>query len=291
MRRRTFVGAVAALVAAMVATAPNSGFAAADLNRLHMATAAGQTLYPLSPNRDSVWMYDGSSWTRIGGPAANIYAGGGAVVATNPHSGDVWGYNHTTKQWERVGGPGRHFAIDDGRHLWGLNDTGVYGWTGGTNWIQVGGPAAVVRAGAANGLIATDPRTGDVNLYLGTPHKWTRIGGPGRDFAVGSTGKIWGHSDAGVYEWRGSGTDWTRVGGPAANIYAGSFLVATNPQTGDLHRYLGTPGNWSHVGGSGITFAVTGDGTLYGLNSVGVFRWVGGTSWTQVGGPAATIAA
>jgi hypothetical protein len=241
------------------------------------------------------------TWYQIGGPAGNIYAGSFGVVATNPTTGNLYHFR-TPGQWALIGGPGRTFAMDVSGHLYGLspNYSGVYQYVGNgeTNrWVKIGGPARNIYAGSF-GLVATNPTTGNLYHYLGTPGKWALIGGPGRTFAMGTSGHLYGLSpdSSGVYQYVGNGVTnrWVKIGGPARNIYAGWFgLVATNPTTGNLYHYLGKAGNWALIGGPGRTFAV---GTyLYGLTPDlgGVYKYTGnGTnwSWTQIGGPADAIA-
>ncbi|REE96727.1 hypothetical protein [Thermomonospora umbrina] len=170
--------------------------------------------------------------------------------------------------------------------------SGVYQRTGGSSWIRVGGPAGAL-IGGDGALFATNPSSGDLYKYNGTPDDWTKVGGPGAQF-VYAGGRLYGlgPDKSAVYQWTGSGTAWTRIGGPAATLYAGGAgLFATNPSTGDISKYNGTPDNWTKVGGPGAGFAVTGD-HLYGLSpdKSAVFRWTGsGTAWTRIGGPAGTL--
>jgi hypothetical protein len=108
-------------------------------------------------------------------------------------------------------------------------------------------------------------------------------------------GQLYGLSPDGSGVWHSKGTpdNWEQVGGPAGMIYAGAnLLFATDPQTGDIYRYMWTPLQWERVGGPGKTFAVTGDGQLYGLSLDGSGVWhYKGTSgnWEQAGGPARMI--
>lgn len=52
------------------------------------------TLYNLATDGSSVWRYNGTpmSWTQVGGAAANLYAGGSTLLATNPATYDLWRY-------------------------------------------------------------------------------------------------------------------------------------------------------------------------------------------------------
>ena len=101
-------------------------------------------------------------------------------------------------------------------------------------------------------------------------------------FALGPTGNY-------VAEWMGTPQKWTVIGGPASHVYAGSAGVfATDPNTGDIFEYNGTPGSWTAIGGPGVQF-VEGGGHLYGLgpNFAYVAEWNGTPgSWTIIGGAA-----
>ncbi|MEU1823067.1 hypothetical protein ABZ502_11610 [Streptomyces abikoensis] len=179
-------------------------------------------------------------------------------------------------------------------HLYALSPdkSAVHQRTSGDSWTRIGGPAGTL-IGGDGGLFATNPTTGDIFRYNGTPDNWTKIGGPGAQFVV-TGGALYGLSPdkKAVFRWTGSGTTWTRIGGPAATLYAGGAgLFATSPTTGDVSKYNGTPDSWTKVGGPGKTFAVTNE-ALYGLSPNGgaVFKWTGsGTTWTKVGGPAGTL--
>ncbi|MFD4399120.1 hypothetical protein [Kitasatospora sp. NPDC058478] len=187
--------------------------------------------------------------------------------------------------------------MDGGGHVFGLSPdrSVVYQWQGGTNWTQIGGPAGSIVAGG-NTLIATDPTSGDVFRYGGAPNSWSRIGGPGAQFAVDDAGGVYGLTPdrGGVFQWQG-GANWAQVGGPAGSIVAGGgrTLLATDPTSGDVFRYGGAPNSWSRIGGPGAEFSIDGAGTVYGLSPDrgGVFKWLGGANWAQVGGPAAWLAA
>lgn len=88
-------------------------------------------------------------------------------------------------------------------------------------WRVIGGPAAAIFAGKA-GLFATNPDTGDIWRYEGTPETWTRVGGPGATFAVGS--QLYGLSPdrCGVWAFTGTPLQWTQVGESAQAIAAAS---------------------------------------------------------------------
>jgi hypothetical protein len=111
-------------------------------------------------------------------------------------------------------------------------------------------PIAVIAGGTR--LYATNPDTGDIYRYEGVPMSWTKVGGPGSQFAANNS-TLYGLSPDGSGVWQFSGTpmDWTQVGGPAGSISAGGDrLYATNPDTGDIYRYEGVPMSWTKVGAS-----------------------------------------
>ncbi|MFC0438187.1 glycosyl hydrolase family 32 [Kutzneria buriramensis] len=172
-------------------------------------------VYGLSPDGQGVYHWTGgTNWTQVGGPAGTLYAGSHKLLATNPQSGDVYLYANTPNSWERIGGPATTFAVSD-RGIYELTAAGVSQWDD-SGWRQIGGPAGAIAAGN-NGLLATNPQSGDVFRYDGAA--WTRIGGPGTKFAVGD-GAVYGLNPGGVFQWTGAG--WQGVGGPAADIATGS---------------------------------------------------------------------
>jgi hypothetical protein len=102
------------------------------------------SVYGLAPNRQAVYRYTGTgtTWTRIGGPTAHIYADGGGdqILATAPHTGDVYRYFATTGNWKRIGGPGGTFTITDDGVVYGLapNRRSIWRYSGtGTSWTKV----------------------------------------------------------------------------------------------------------------------------------------------------------
>ncbi|QES51878.1 hypothetical protein DEJ50_32550 [Streptomyces venezuelae] len=256
-------------------------------------TPVNGDLYALTPDKSAVTVWNGSSWTRIGGAAGAIHAGGAGLFATNPATGDIYRYNGTPDSWTKVGNPGAAFAVS-GDRLYALTPDrqAVMQWTGtGENWIQIGGAASAIHAGGA-GLFATDPHTGVINRYNGTPGSWSKVGNPGAAFAV-SGDRLYALTPdrQAVMQWTGTGENWIQIGGPAAAIYAGGMgLVATDPYDGDVYRFLNTPGAWTQVGGPGANFVLSGT-HLYGLapNRSVVTVWTG-SGWNQIGGAAATIA-
>ncbi|MFG3547563.1 phospholipase A2 [Streptomyces sp. NPDC047725] len=165
------------------------------------AFAVGQDkLYALAGDRSSVSEWDPSSgWRTIGGPAQDIHAGGAGLFATSP-AGDVYRYEGSptasvgdaaagvgsdTDRWTRIGGPGAEFVVG-GDRLYGLapDRSSVSEWTKETGWRTIGGPAQHLYGGP-EGLVTTDPATGNafVRTRAGSaPAEWRMIGGPGATF-------------------------------------------------------------------------------------------------------------
>ncbi|MFE4695332.1 tectonin domain-containing protein [Streptomyces sp. NPDC056749] len=275
-----------------LADEPNTAGAPVALGSV---TATGDNqLFALAADRSAVYRYDGqgTGWTKVGGPAEDLYAGGAGLFATNPDTGAVFKYDGTPEAWSQIGEPGADFAVT-GDRLYALNPdrTAVYEWSGqGTHWAKVGGPAKDLDAGGA-GLFATAPDD-KIFKYEGAPEAWSQVGEPGADFAV--TGdRLYGIAAdrTAVFEWTGQGTAWSRVGGPAQDLYAGGAgLFATDPATGTLSKYDGQPDSWTRTGDPGAGFTVS-DTHLYGLapNRTTVLRWAGtGTDWIPLGAPTTT---
>lgn len=179
-------------------------------------------------------------------------------------------------------------------------------------WTKIWGPVKLYLANKSGEYAV---KLSDKNIYQRHVNKktgkstWTRIGGPGKEFAVTST-KLYGLSpdSSGVFEYSGTPGQWTKVGGAAKHIYAGvGGLYATNPTTGDIWAYelrfwengatRVHPG-WTKVGGPGAMFAVGGTKgpsnypRLYGLSPNRDSVWEYGEKpmeWKKIGGPAANI--
>ncbi|MFD8670881.1 DNA/RNA non-specific endonuclease [Streptomyces microflavus] len=259
---------------------------------LGSVTATGDDqLFALAADKSAVYRYNGqgTDWTKVGGPAESLHAGGAGLFATARGTGKVFKYDGSPDAWSHIGEAGADFAVTNDR-LYALNPdrTAVYEWSGqGTDWTKIGGPAKDLDAGGA-GLFATG-LDDKVFKYDETPEAWSQIGEPGADFAV--TGdRLYGITPdhSAVYAWNEQGTDWTRVGGPAQTLHAGGAgLFATDPATGTLSRYGGEPDSWSRVGDTAAGFTVS-DTHLYGLAAGGtnVLRWNDiGTDWTPLGAP------
>jgi len=265
------------------------------------------TICARTPNRQEIYRYDGTphAWTRIKQvEAGQIFGGRFGLVHTDVNTDELWWWRKQHglmfNAWHSIGGPGATFAVTadsvygltpERNAVWRYNGPASPTGAPGNNWTQIGGPAGWLFGGTF-GLFATNPTDGNIFRYLGTPHSWEFVGGPGASFAV--TGEsIYGlGNERTVWRYDGSGSTWTQVGGPAAELYAGEWgLLATSPVNGNVFRYLGSPHQWEQIGGPGAMFAVTRD-TVFGLtpDRGAVFRYNGtGMDWTQVGGPAESI--
>ncbi|GAA2207358.1 hypothetical protein GCM10009850_028160 [Nonomuraea monospora] len=116
--------------------------------------------------------------------------------------------------------------------------------------------------------------------------------GPASTPDTGTTVFATGPGGQGVFQWGGTDTTgWTRIGENATRLWsgpAGLFAAGTGNR---LLKYGGRPGLWTAIGDAGQDVAVSGSG-VYRLDAdrKAVRVWDGhGTSWTQIGGPAARL--
>ena len=234
-----------------------------------------------------------ADWTLIGSRAREIFAGGNKLYGITSDTGDLYEYSGSGDRWTRIATGGSSYAVDSNGYVYGINSAGVWRYTGTPmSWTQIGGPVTAVYAGGRN-LFVTDTVTGDIYQYGGTPGEWTKVGGSGNTFVVDDRGYLYGLSPSGVFRYDGTPEHWTQIGPSATDLFAGGDrLFGIQPTTGDIYQYNGTPNSWTKIGGSGITFAVDGNGRVYGLSPTGVFRYDGTPEhWTQIGGPGTDIEA
>ncbi|PGK33921.1 tectonin domain-containing protein [Bacillus thuringiensis] len=262
------------------------------------------TIAASTPDTKSVFVYTGgTSWRQVAtasqvGAYRELHGGGaGLVVAFGPnraiflHIG-----NGNWRNLTPTDPPGTGSIALTAEGIYAVLNARVLRHNGitSTSWTEIGSNARELYGGRY-GLVATDPTTGSLFRYLGSPHNWQHIGGPGAMFAV-TADSVYGlnPNKSGVFRYNGTGTNWTQIGNAAGEIYGGAWgLVATNPTNGNLFRYLGSPHNWQYIGGPGAMFTVT-DDTVFGLtpDRGAVYRYDGtGSSWTKVGGPAHQIVA
>ena len=93
-------------------------------------------------------------------------------------------------------------------------------------------------------MYAVGGTNNDVFCYRLTPLLWTKVGGPGKMFAVDDLGRLYGLTPDGKAVNRYDGAwnaleKWTKIGDVAGKIFAGGNgrLFATNPQTHELRTY------------------------------------------------------
>jgi hypothetical protein len=228
-------------------------------------------------------------WEKIGGPASSLVGGGAGLIATNPDTEEVWRYAGSPFNWNLIGGPGAEFVVNN-VSVYGLSPdrSGVWRWGGGGRWYYIGGPAEHIYGGFET-LLATNRRDGNVWSYNDIREEWTNIGGPGREF-VADQYYVYGLSPdrSGVQRYGVNG--WEPLGGGyTEHIYAGrSTLLALDPAG---VRMWVVNQSWDVIGGPGQQYVIN-DVGVFGRDGNGVWKWTpGGTHWSKIGGPAATIAA
>ncbi|MGW6941589.1 hypothetical protein ACWGF3_21685 [Streptomyces xanthophaeus] len=200
----------------------------------------------------------------------------------------------TAKAAATAAATGTSFAATSDR-LYAISPdhSGVYEYTGtGDTWTKVRSHATGRIHTSGTTLYATDPGTGhgtgDVHQYDRARRTWTRIGGPGAEFAA-TNARLYGLSPdrSAVYEYTGKPGTWIRVGGPADRLYTSAgTLYATGPHGGNLHQYDRARNTWTVIGGPGAEFAVAG-GRLYGVSPDhrGLYAYTGTPgSWTRIRG-------
>jgi hypothetical protein len=135
------------------------------------------------------------------------------------------------------------------------------------------GPASVDSAASAPGT----PEAG--GAATAAPLTGTGV------FAIGPGGR-------GVFQWDGEdATRWTRIGAAAKQLWSGPAGLFATGMDDLLYAYGGRPGFWFPIGEPGDDLAVSGT-HVYRLTAdrQAVHVWDGhGTSWTQIGGPAARL--
>jgi hypothetical protein len=248
-------------------------------------------------------------WEKLwDGPVGTVVCGSDlGLFATRQDTGDIYRYSPSNQHWDKVGGPAKKFiATKSGLYGLSPDGQGVWKFNGHPEeWTQIGGPTSAIYGGGYM-LLATNPDTGDLYLYL-NPMEWIKIGGPGKKFVVTDSKsrsvideKIVGLSPDSNSIWSyESGIEniatWKKIGGPAKEIYSsttGKGLYATNPETGDIYAYDFSKKEWTRIGGPCKTFTANESGTLFGLSKDGsiVWEYMGvPDDWVQIGGPAKEI--
>jgi hypothetical protein len=241
---------------------------------LSMASYGGKLVVGLgtTANDAEVWMFNGSTWSQIGGDSLNsgwttgyeevsslaaygsyLYAG----LGNSANDAEVWRYDGLS--WTKIGGDN-------------LNT----GWT--TNFERVAS-MAIFEGKLVVGLGAT---AGDAEVWSWSGSAWTRIGGDGINSSWANTiyeqvetltpfnGKLYAGlgastDDAELWEWNGSA--WTLVGGDsvgsgwaagvfervrAVSVYNGDLYAGLGNSSGDGEVWKWSGGAWTKIGGNGI---------------------------------------
>jgi hypothetical protein len=162
---RLLAGPLMAVVSVLALVTSTSPAAAAKSSGAVTVAAAGSPcqlnvyddggLFALTPDRGAV--NQGSStgvWQGVGGPASTLYSGRFGLFATNPSTGDLYGYNNSPFSWTWVGGPGAEFAV---------TATGLFGLSPSRDAVlsydQYGRRSVARRAGSTVDPPACWPRT------------------------------------------------------------------------------------------------------------------------------------
>ncbi|GGP75979.1 hypothetical protein GCM10010278_62960 [Streptomyces melanogenes] len=258
------------------------------------------TLYAIAPDHRSIrqWQGHGTAWSRIGGAADRILAGQAGLFAVDSDSKQLLGYLGTPGRWAPVSEPAAEFAMS-GNQLYRIaaDHSAVHRWDGsGATWTVIGGPASHLYGGGA-GLFATHPGDGRIYRYDSGANFWPYVGNAGADFAV--TGRhLYGLTPdrSEIFQWNGgASSSWFRVGGPATSLHASpGHVFATTPDHGKLLRYADSPESWAPASEAGADFTITAD-HIFRLSPDRSAVFQGSTrspgTWTQIGGPAAAVAA
>ncbi|MET8956809.1 hypothetical protein [Streptomyces sp. NPDC004533] len=274
------------------------------------------TVFAVKPDDHSLWEHDSEQqWHQISAaPTGEIIGGYWGLVSTNRDTGDLWSWHGDENAWLRMSGPSGGVAVT-ARAVYSVQpeDRTVYGTRGAdagngeTSWNQVAtDPTGQIYGGGYDDvdlLVSTNPFSGELFLYQGTPgdwkNDWKRISGPSGGVAITANTIYSLTTDrSSLYSYDVRQDSWTRIAGPTGQIYGGEWgLVSTNPQTGDLFRYRGNRDDWEMIGegigGPGNSFAV--ERSLYrsctnpGPDS-GVYKYdESDKSWTKIGPVAESI--
>ena len=266
-----------------------------------------------------VWMWDGSTWTMIGGDGINsswadqtfedVYAmttdGTNVYVGLGVTAGDAEVWRWDGASWTRIGGDAINASWQvntfetvgslnyfSGNLYAGLgssaNDAEVWRWDG-ASWTKIGGDS--LNSGWTTNYEFVPALTNDgTNLYAG-------IGVSAGDGEV----------------WMWDGASWTKIGGDGLNAswntvyetvrslrYVGGYLYAgLGDSTDDAEVWMWNGASWTKIGGDSLNaswgagyegvYTIGTDGTnIYAGLGTGngdgeVWMWNGAT-WTKIGG-------
>jgi hypothetical protein len=143
--------------------------------------------------------------------------------------------------WEKIGGPGRKFACNNQTvfGIGGPNDH-VFQCLAANSWKDIRSTTGDIVA-RGNMMCAINKQSGDIlsgDIFQFASNSWTKIGGPGKMFAIDDRGQLYGLTPDGsrIFQFTGQPDNWTVVGPtPAGKIFAGaSVLCATSPDNAAL---------------------------------------------------------
>jgi hypothetical protein len=229
-----------------------------------------------------------SQWTQIGGPAelgGDIEAlyGGGAGVFAKRSGGPLLRYDGqlssidpvrwtNQRKWTDLGVDALDGFVVNDMNVFARNDFCVYRYIGGP-WSYMGGPWKIIYGlddrgsdyrpfGAPQKLYAGGRKLfmvgsakRDIYRWDSVLSQWTRVGGPGKMFAVTADGDVYGLSpdSKGLYHYVEGRNRWEDVGGPgksgkdnpkgtvANRIIGGGVCLYAEAPNGDLWQYTGKP--------------------------------------------------
>ncbi|MEX1363549.1 MAG: pentapeptide repeat-containing protein [Nannocystaceae bacterium] len=194
-------------------------------------------VFGLTKRRDAVMWLDPSSgwssrstpgWTRIGGPALRLWAGGLGLFVEIPGSGELFRWEGAADRWSRVSGPAAGFAVTDTELLrLSRSRDAVQRWVSPRAWERVGGPASQLHASGPE-VFATRPGSGLVERWDGEPDRWTPACEASAAVAV-TDDELYRLTPSRDAVIRVLGAASLTVGGPADEIVAadgGLFAVA-----------------------------------------------------------------
>ncbi len=237
-------------------------------------TSLGGNLYVglgSSANDAEVWMWNGSTWSKIGGDSINsgwganyeevssLATNNGLVYAGIGNSGndaEVWAWNGIS--WSKIGGDsinsgwGANYervtamAVLDNQLIAGLGssttDAEVWRWNGST-WAKIGGDGVAsswntnyeqvdVLSIYGNSLIAgLGTTTADAEVWSYTAGVWSQIGGD---------------------DFNNSWLDGTYERVRAISVYNGNLIAGLGNSTGEGEVWSWDGSSWSKIGGNSL---------------------------------------
>ncbi len=301
----------------------NSGWDAVSYEGVYSFTDDGTNLYAglgLSAGDNEVWMWNGSSWAKIGGDGVNggftnthievnalsygnstLYAG---LIATG-NNAEVWSF--TSGSWTRIGG-GYINKSWGGYNIQNVESMTVYG--------------SYLYAGTGNTV------AGNALVWRFDGNSWQIVGGQGINNSWAATtyedvtsmisfgGNLYvglGTSANDAEVWKYDGSTWNQIGGDSLNsgwttnfeevssmaVLAGNLYAGIGNSANDAEVWMWNGSSWAKIGGDSLNSGWTTnfervsslsvyDGQLYaglGLTAgdAEVWRW-NGSSWAKIGG-------